>query len=203
MIKHLELLPEERAVIRVLKDAGLLHDMKKEHFCGNGMIPPKKDVIFIGCPDGRHHVRSTKVFMDMYDETHKLSFHPVLWPGGTLVFDENSPLVPVGHTTDKDLIWSIKLAVEMGYKAILDTNHFPCAAAREFKISPIDVIESLMSTKKRFKEKEGIESTVACFLQVTDGETMEVWRIPSNEYLLWKERLGHEAIQQLVAKATK
>ncbi|MBI5912913.1 hypothetical protein HY839_00545 [Candidatus Azambacteria bacterium] len=203
MIKHLELSPEERAVMRVLKDAGLLHDMKKEHFCGNETIPRKENVIYVSCCDGRHYVRSTDVFMKKYDKTHKLSFWPVPWPGGTLVFDDGSKLIKPGHTTDKDLISVIKFALKKGYGAILAENHFPCEAARDNGISPIDVVESLMNAKKRFKEKEGIETTIVSLLKVTDGEEMNIHRIPYNDYFSWKERLGYEAIQQLVAKATK
>lgn len=195
----MSLLPGERAVIEVLKEAGLLHDMKKRHFCG------KEDVIMICCPDGRQFMRSiANPFMDMYDEAHKVQFHPLPRHGGTLLLDKNSSLVLPGHTTDKDFIHDIKDAMEMGYKAICLVNHFPCSMARKHNVSPIDIVESLINSKKRIKEEEGITKvTIACFLQVTDGGKRYIYYISSNEYLSWKDRLGNEAIQQLVAEATK
>lgn len=202
MIKHLDLSPEERAVIQVLKDANLLHPLKDEHFCGNEVIPAKEDVIYLSCCDGRHYIGSTKIFMDKYDATHKVSFWPVPWPGGTLIFDDESPLNKDGYNVDKALISVIKFALKKGYGAILEENHFPCEAMRVNGIAPLDGIESLMNTKTRFKEKEGIEATVVPLLKVTDGEEMNIYRIPHKDYLSWKERLGYEAIKQLIAKAT-
>lgn len=178
MIKHMELLPEEKEMLEALKKEGLLKDISKKHFCG------KEDVVVICCPDGRQFVRGIFVpFMNMYDETRKISFHPLPRHGGTLVLDVHSPLVLPDHTTDKDLIHDIKDAVEMGYKAICLVNHFPCGMARKHGIHPMRIVESLMKAKERIKRKEGLSMvTVACFLQVTDGEKRDVYYISSNEF---------------------
>lgn len=178
MIKPMSLLLKEREVLEALKKEGLLQDLSKKHFRG------KEDVVVVGCPDGRQFVRGIfNSFMDMYDETHKISFHPLLRHGGTLVLDAHSPLVLPGHTTDKDLIHDIKDAIEMGYKAICLVNHFPCGMARKHNIHPMRIIESLMRAKERIKRKEGLDRvTVACFLQVTDGDERSISYISYDKY---------------------
>lgn len=187
MIQLMELLPEERAVEGLLDNEGLLHDMSRDHF------RHKEDVAIGCCPDGRHFIRGIlEPFMSMYDETHKLCFLPLPEYGGTLVLDENSPLVLPGHTTDIDFINKIRKAVEMGYRAVCLINHFPCVMARKYGIHPLRVVDSLMQAKRRIKIKEGISGvTVACFLQITDGERRRISRIPFKDFLLWKEK-GHQ-----------
>lgn len=186
MIAPMELSQEERKVMRILKEEGVLQDMSKKHFLG------KDDVVAICCPDGRQFVRGIFTpFMNMYDETHKISFHPLPRHGGTLVLDECSPLVHPGHTTDKDLVNDIKDAIEMGYKAICLINHFPCGMARKHNIHPMHIVESLVSAKKRIKRKEGLDMiTVACFLQVTDDEQRDMYYISYDKFLSWKTRRG-------------
>ncbi len=194
MIKPMELSPEERAALEVLKKEGLVQNMNKKHFCG------KEDVVAVCCPDGRQFVRGLFTpFMNMYDEPHTVSFHPLPRHGGTLVLDEHSSLVKPGHTTDKDLIHDLKDAVEMGYKAICLVNHFPCGMARKHKIHPVRIVESLFAAKDRIKRKEGLNAvTVACFLQVTDGEQRDMYHISYNEFILWRrERGGHRIIKHL------
>lgn len=192
MIKPIDLSPEERAVEKLLDEEGLLHDMDKEHF------RHKEDVVVGCCPDGRHFIRGIlEPFMSMYDEAHKLCFLPLPRYGGTLVLDEGSLLVLSGHSTDKDFISDMKKAVEMGYEAICLINHFPCVMARKHNIHPLRVVDSLIQAKKRIKEKEGIKGiTIACFLQITDGERRRIARIPFKDFLLWKEK-GHRASKML------
>lgn len=187
MIKLLELSPEERVVEKSLDAEGLLHDMDKEHF------HHKKDVIVGYCIDGRHVVRGVlEPFMSMYDETNSLCFSLIPRYGGTLVLDENSPLIRQGHTTDIDFIDDIRKSVEIGYKALCLINHFPCAMARKYNIHPLRVLDSLMHAKKRIKEKEGISDiTVACFLQITDGERRRTARVPFSDFLSWREKNTH------------
>lgn len=184
MIPMIPLSPEERAMVEALDEAGLLHDIEKEHF------RYKEDVAIGCCPDGRHFIRGIlDPFMSMYDEANNLCFLPLPEYGGTLVLDQDSPLVLPGHTTDIDFINKIRKAVEMGYKALCLINHFPCAMARKYNIHPLRVIDSLMQAKKRIKEKEGIKGiTVACFLQIADGEQRRIVRIPFKDFLLWKEK---------------
>lgn len=185
MIKPMELLPEARAVLRLLKEEELLKDIKKEHFHG------KEDVVVVCCPDGRQFVRGVfNPFIDNYADGN-VSFHPLTRHGGTLVLDKRSPLVLPGHTTDKDLIHDLKDAVEMGYKAICLINHFPCGMARKHDIHPMRIVESLMTAKERIKKKEGLSVvTIACFLQVTDGEKRDMYHISYDKFLSWKARCG-------------
>ena len=180
----MSLSPEEKMALEMLREEGLLKDISKSHFCG------KEDVIVVCCPDGRQFVRGIFTpFMNMYDETHIISFHPLPRHGGTLVLDTHSPLVLSGHTTDKDLIHDIKEAVEMGYKAICLVNHFPCGMARKHGIHPMRIIGSLMTAKERIKRKEGLSMvTVACFLQVTEGEKRDIYYISYDKFLSWKMR---------------
>lgn len=193
MIKPMELSHEEREVIDILKKEGLLQDMSKKHFCG------KEDVVAVCCPDGRQFVRGIFTpFMNMYDETHTISFHPLPRHGGTLVLDVYSPLVRFGHTTDKDLIHDLKDAVEMGYNAVCLVNHFPCGMARKHNIHPMRIVYSLMAAKKRIKRKEGLSMvTVACFLQVTDGGQRDMYYVSSDSFLSWKERCRDYKILQM------
>jgi len=190
MIKLMELSSEEREVENILDKWGLLQDMSKDHF------RRKKDVAVGCCPDGRHFIRGVlEPFMSMYDETKSLCFMPLLRYGGTLVLDEHSTLVLPGHSTDKDFINDIKKAVEMGYEALCLINHFPCAMARMYDMHPMRVVDSLMHAKKRIKEREGISDvTVACFLQITDGERRRIARVPFGEFLLWRERNTHQGM---------
>ena len=189
-MKLLELSLEERAVEELLDKEGLLHDMSRDHF------RHKEDVVVGCCPDGRHFIRGVlKPFMNMYDETHKLCFLPLTRYGGTLVLDEDSPLVLPGHSTDKDFINDIKKAVETGYKALCLINHFPCAMARKYNIHPLRVVDSLMHAKKRIKEREGIgDITVACFLQITDGDRRRIARVPFSNFLSWREKNTHQGM---------
>ena len=188
MIKLMELLPEERETERLLDEEGLLHDMDREHF------RHKNDVVVGFCIDGRHVVRGVlEPFMSMYDETKGLCFSPIPRYGGTLVLDENSPLVIPGHTTDIDFINDIRKSVEIGYKALCLINHFPCAMARKYNIHPLRVVDSLMHAKKRIKVDEGISDiTVACFLQITDGDRRRIARVPYGDFLSWKEKKWHQ-----------
>jgi len=196
MIERMPLSEEEGAVMRVLKEEGLLEDMSKKHFCG------KEDVVAVCCPDGRQFIRGIFApFMNMYDETHMISFHPLPRHGGTLVLDERSPLVHPGHTTDVDLINDIKDAIEMGYKALCLVNHFPCGMARKHNIHPMRIVESLMTAKERIKRKEGLDAmTVACFLQVTDGEQRDMYYISYDKFLSWKARCGDNKIVQILSQ---
>lgn len=193
MIKPIELSPEARAVLRVLKDEGLLKDINKEHFHG------KEDVVVVCCPDGRQFVRGVfNPFIDNYTDNNKISLHPLTRHGGTLVLDEHSPLVRSGYTTDKDLIHDLTDAVEMGYKAICLINHFPCGMARKHGIHPMRIVESLMTSKERIKRKEGLSMvTVACFLQVTDGEQRDMYYISYDKFFSWKARCGDRQILQM------
>ena len=183
MVPRMSLSHEEKVVVEVLRENGLLQNMNKKHFCG------KEDVVAVCCPDGRQFVRGIFTpFMNMYDETHTISFHPLPRHGGTLVLDEHSPLVRPGHTTDKDLIHDLKDAVEMGYKAICLVNHFPCGMARKHDIHPTLIIESLFAAKERIKRKEGLTVTIACFLQVTDGEQRDMYYISYDKFVSWRKR---------------
>ena len=186
----MELSPEERAVEELLDAEGLLQDMSKDHF------RRKKDVAVGCCPDGRHFIRGVlEPFISMYDETNSLCFLPLPRYGGTLILDEDSPLIFPGHTTDKDFVSDIKKAVEMGYEALCLINHFPCAMARKYNIHAMRVVDSLMHAKKRIKEREGIRDiTVACFLQITDGERRRIARVPFGDFLLWREKNTHKGM---------
>ncbi|OGD32475.1 hypothetical protein A3C91_02470 [Candidatus Azambacteria bacterium RIFCSPHIGHO2_02_FULL_52_12] len=194
----MDLSPEEQAVEKLLDSEGLLHDMDKGHFHG------KEDVFVVCCPDGRHFVRSiVNPFMEMYEKAHKIQFHPIPRHGGTLLLDECSPLILPGHTTDKDLICDIKFAVKNGYKAGCLINHFPCSMARDHNVRPLHIIDSLMHAKDRIKKKEGISDiTVACFLQITDGERRRISHIRCSDFLSWRARYGdtiHGALEQMAS----
>lgn len=203
MIKPMSLSLEERAVEIILDEAGLLHDMNKEHFRG------KEDVVVLCCPDGRQYIRGVfNPFMDMYDGEHKLCLLPLTEYGGTIILDDDSPLVQHGHTTAIDLVAKIKYAVKMGYKAMCPINHFPCGIGREHKIHPVRIVDSLMHAKERIKKKEGVcNITIANFLQITDGERRRISRIPYNDYLLWRRHHNdakvYDMIQNIIRRIDK
>ena len=188
MIKQMKLSLEERAVEILLDDAGLLHDVDKEHFRG------KEDVIVICCPDGRQFLRGIlNPFVEMYDEAHKLCLLPLTEFGGTLILDNDSPLVVPGSTIADDFIRKIKYAVdEMGYKASCPINHQPCSGARRHKVHPLCVVDSLAYAKERIKKKEGVGITVANFFQITDIEQdrRRLSRVPYNDYVRWRGHHG-------------
>lgn len=193
MIPRIELSAEERRAVQVLDEKKLLHDMKEDHFLG------KEDVIAAFCSDGRWALRVIDRFREMYDEKRELCFLPVNEFGGTLVLDDDSPLLergteefPCGNMADRHLIGKIRKAVKMGYRALCNINHFPCGMSREHDIHPLCIIDSLMMAKRRIKDDEYIKSvgriTVASFLQIGDIDgQMRIARIPYEDYLAWRK----------------
>ena len=187
MVRNMELLSDERAAVNLLDSEGLLHYLDKEHFRG------KEDVVIVCCPDGRHFLRGIlNPFMEMYDENQQFRIHPITKHGGTLVLDERSSLVRSGHTTGLDLVLEVSDAMAMGYKALCLINHFPCGMGRKFNIPPLWIVDSLIAAKRRIKLHVR-EITVACFLQVADGENRRIARIPFDDYVAWRKESVKDA----------
>lgn len=183
MIERMKLTREEQAIVKILDDAGLLRDMDKERFHEK----KKEDVVIIFCNDGRQFLRGVvNPFMEMYDETNTLAFHPLPRHGGTLVLDKNSPLVSTGHTIAEDFVGEFDEAVEWGYTAGCLINHFPCGKARKHNVRPLHIVDSLMNAKRLLKRNNGTKVTIACFLQVTDGQQMKIYHISCDKYLHWR-----------------
>lgn len=201
MIEYLKLSPEERATEEVLDEAGLLHDMDKDHF------RKKEDMMIGSCPDGRHIIRGVlEPLMSMYEKTHCLCLLPLLRYGGTLVLDDDSPLVQPGDSTARDFINDIKKAVKMGYRSLCQINHFSCAMGREHKIHPLHIVDSLAHAKERIKKREGISNiTIVNLLQITDieMERRRLSRIPFNDYIRWRKAQGNDIYDLINRKATK
>lgn len=196
MVRDMELSPDERAVVGLLDSVGLLHFMDKEHFRG------KEDVVVVCCPDGRQFIRGVlNPFMKMYDENQRFRIHPITKHGGTLVLDERSALVRSGHTTGADLVLEVSDAMAMGYEALCLINHLPCGMGRKFNVPPLWIVDSLIAAKWRIKSHvHGI--TVACFLQVTDGEKRRIARIPFDDYVAWRKESAKDAspsMQRMIA----
>lgn len=194
----MEMLPVERVAVNLLDNEGLLHYLDKEHFIG------KEDVVVICCPDGRHFIRGIlNPFMEMYDEHQQFRFHPLTEHGGTLILDERSPLVRSGHTIGADLISKVSDAVAMGYKAICLINHLPCGMGRKYNIPPLWITDSLIAAKRRIKAHvSSTPITVACFLQVSDGEQRRIARIPFEDYVIWRKKSikdASPAMQRMIA----
>lgn len=172
---------QERVLVDALWKGGVLVKMSEEHFTR------KNNVIAVYCCDGRQVIRGILVpFMEMYDEKHELAFHAITRHGGTLLLDKNSPLILPGHTTAEDLIIDIRFAVDMGYKDICLINHFPCGMMRKHNMNPIQGIVSLFKAKKRIKYKEKMEVSVACFLQVSDGDKRTIYHFRSSLFPRWR-----------------
>lgn len=189
MIERMELSKRERAVITMLDENGLLHDMEKEHFIG------KEDSFLCTCNDSRWALQTQDYFRDMYDKQKELYIFPINELGGTLALDEDSPLLekssalPDGNLVDRSVIKKIRFAVKMGHKAGCLINHIPCGKSREHNIDPLQIIDSLMIAKHRIKYVECITGiTIACFLQIgeSDGRA-QFARISYEDYLVWRK----------------
>lgn len=190
MIERMPLSEEEIRVIEMLDRAGLLHDMDKEHFRG------KEDVAVIFCNDGRWALRVIDRFREMYDETNMICVLPLNEFGGTLVLDDNSPLLEKkadcfsrGNGDDLHFMRKIRIAAGMGYRAFCNINHFPCGMGRKYKIPPLHIVDSLMMAKRRIKSDPGIGTiTIANFLQIGESNgAARIARIPTEDYLLWRK----------------
>lgn len=195
MIGCMELTREEKAIVEILDEAGLLRDMDKEDFHRK----KKEDVIIVSCSDGRQFLRGiVNPFMEMYDETHTLAFHPMPRHGGTLILDKDSPLVLPGHTTAEDLIGEFDEAVEWGFTAGCLINHFPCGKARKHNVRPLHIVDSLMNAKRLLKRNNGTKVTIACFMQITDGRETRICHISCDKYLRWREHHTDAVIDSML-----
>jgi len=193
---QMKLTGEERAVIKILQEAGLLHCMDRQHFINE----KKEDVVIVSCSDGRQFLRGIAIpFMKMYDETKEIAFHPLTRHGGTLILGENSPLVPQGSTMVEDLVREFDEAVKWGYGVCCLIGHIPCGKAREHEIHPLHVVDSIMASKRTLKKQQGENVSIACFLQIADGGAWrDIFRIPYTDYLSWRDIHTDTVIDKMI-----
>lgn len=176
---HLSEFDQEK--IRILRAAGVLEDVNPHR------LDQEQGVIMMSCADGDQQpdVFRQQTIYQRFTRGRKIRIHTLCLNGGAIALPVHSPLNQKVRVDDV-LMENLEGAMYLkGISVIALYAHAPCGAAGIHGLNVLQVIDLLVSSKKRIKGTYP-ETRVACFFHVDYGDRKRTYFVSKMKWKEWK-----------------